>query len=68
MFYDRPIVMIMIGLGGLLLVISHLFVVLVLWVGLKKQLNWTWMWKIIIKGHIINIVRYDLNKFTNIPS
>jgi hypothetical protein len=35
----------MVGLGGLLLVVPHLFAIsiLVLWVGLKKNKNKTWM-------------------------
>jgi hypothetical protein len=41
----------MIGPGGLLLVISHLFQVpvLVLWVGLENVNNYTWIRKVILQ-------------------
>jgi hypothetical protein len=51
---------IMIGPGGLLLVVSHLFAisVLVWWVGLQKKVyNYTWMWKTFLQDHILSTAR-----------
>ncbi len=62
----------MIGPGGLLLVVPHLFAVpvLVLWVGLpnKKYTTKTWMWKnIVVQDHILStfgdaLGQYQLQK------
>jgi hypothetical protein len=48
--FDWPFVMV--GLGGLLLVVPHLFAIpiLVLWVGLEKMFNQTWMWFFFLVG------------------
>jgi hypothetical protein len=48
---------IMIGTGGFLVVVPHLFSVpvSVLWMGLQNYLNnYTWMWKIFWQGHILS--------------
>jgi hypothetical protein len=59
---DWPITMI--GPSGLLLVVSHLFAVpdLVLWVGLRKSIELTRMWEIVLQGHILNDYPWGCSK------